>query len=841
MNHWSKSSEEIFRELNSSKDGLGSGEVEARLKQYGFNDIPKRQEKTALNLLVSQLKDLLVIALIVASIVSFLTGGEIEGITIFVIVVINVLVGFAQEHKSEKALQKLAVLIKYQVRVLRDNRLLEVDTRDIVPGDVILVETGDRVPADLRLIEADELEIDESIVTGESYPVHKSTDPILAEKLEPQKMVNMAFPGTLVVNGKGKGVVVSTGMRSTLGQVAGMLRLTEPKTNYEKGVRAFSKFLIKGILVGVTFIFIINTLTGKTLFDSALFSLALAVGIIPESLPIIITIGLSRGAVLMSRSGVIVKKLNVIEDLGNMDVICSDKTGTITENKITLTDYIDLEGNRDAELLKYVCHCVSVVEDKLGTATGTPIDVAIFEYCKKQPNLISACDLVETIPFNYSRRRMSIIAKQEGKRLLICKGAPESMLQVCSKMKTGNKITALDEAKVNRLYEDLSRKGIRAVGVAVKEVDEKRDYSEADEHDMTLIGMLAFFDPLKPTAGQSIEELKDLGVEVKILTGDSPLVAKTIAEQAGLSVEMLTGKEIDKMDDETLQETAEKTNLFARLTPEQKTRIVQALRKDGHVIGFLGDGVNDAPALKVADVGISVDGAVDIAKEAADIVLTESSLEIIRKGIIEGRTTFGNTTKYILNTVSANLGNMASLAVVSVALDFLPMLPLQILLTNLISDGPLLSISTDRVDEEELHKPRNWNIKLISRFTPFFGGISSFFDFTTMAFLFMVMGGNVALFHTGWFIESILSEIVVTFAIRTRKRFYKSKPSKILLGMSIIFGLLTVLLPYSPLSTFLGLYPPDFFILLTILGILAAYFLVVELVKHVFNRKYSQI
>jgi Mg2+-importing ATPase len=408
-------------------------------------------------------------------------------------------------------------------------------------------------------------------------------------------------------------------------------------------------------------------------------------------------------------------------------------------------------------------------------------------------------------------------------------------------MKTGNKITALDEAKVNRLYEDLSRKGIRAVGVAVKEVDEKRDYSEADEHDMTLIGMLAFFDPLKPTAGQSIEELKDLGVEVKILTGDSPLVAKTIAEQAGLSVEMLTGKEIDEMDDETLQETAEKTNLFARLTPEQKTRIVQALRKDGHVIGFLGDGVNDAPALKVADVGISVDGAVDIAKEAADIVLTESSLEIIRKGIIEGRTTFGNTTKYILNTVSANLGNMASLAVVSVALDFLPMLPLQILLTNLISDGPLLSISTDRVDEEELHKPRNWNIKLISRFTPFFGGISSFFDFTTMAFLFMVMGGNVALFHTGWFIESILSEIVVTFAIRTRKRFYKSKPSKILLGMSIIFGLLTVLLPYSPLSTFLGLYPPDFFILLTILGILAAYFLVVELVKHVFNRKYSQI
>jgi Mg2+-importing ATPase len=838
MSYWSQSIEEIFRELNSSAEGLSDNEVDARREQYGYNDIPKRKEKTALSLLVSQLKDLLVIALIVASIVSFFTGGEIEGITIFVIVVINVLVGFFQEHKSEKALQKLAVLIKYRVRVLRDNKLLEVDTQNIVPGDLILLETGDRVPADLRLIETDELEIDESIVTGESYPVHKSTNTILAEKLEPQKMENMAFPGTLVVNGKGKGIVVSTGMKSTLGHVAGMLKLTEPKTNYEKGIKDFSKFLIKGILVGITFIFIINTLTGKTFFDSALFSLALAVGIIPESLPIIITIGLSRGAILMSRSGVIVKKLNVIEDLGNMDVICSDKTGTVTENKITLTDYVDLEGNRDAELLKFVCHCVSVVESS-GKATGNPIDVAIFEYCKKHPALVSDCNLIELIPFNYSRRRMSIIVRQERKRLLICKGAPENMLEVCSTMKRGNKITELDRAKINQLYENLSRKGIRAVGLAVKEVDEKGDYSEADEYDLTFIGMLCFFDPLKPTAGQSINELKELGVEVKILTGDSPLVAKTIAEEAGLSVEMLTGSEIDGMDDEALRKAAEKTNVFARLTPEQKTRIVQTLGKNGHVIGFLGDGVNDAPALKAADVGISVDGAVDIAKEAADIVLTESSLEIIRKGIIEGRKTFGNTTKYILNTVSANLGNMASLAVVSVALDFLPMLPLQILLTNLISDGPLLSISTDRVDEEELHKPRNWNIKLISRFTTFFGGISSVFDFTTMAFLFIVMGGNIALFRTGWFIESTLSEIIVTFAIRTRKRFYQSKPSKILLGMSIIFGILTVLLPYSPLNMFFGLYPPDFFILFAIFGILTAYFLVVELIKHVFNRKYS--
>jgi Mg2+-importing ATPase len=345
-------------------------------------------------------------------------------------------------------------------------------------------------------------------------------------------------------------------------------------------------------------------------------------------------------------------------------------------------------------------------------------------------------------------------------------------------------------------------------------------------------------DPLKSTAKQSIEELKDLGVDIKILTGDSPLVAKTIAEQAGIEVRMLTGAELNEIDDATLNASAEETNVFARLTPEQKTRIVTVLGSNGHVIGFLGDGVNDAPALKAADIGISVDGAVDIAKEAADIVLTESSLEIIQKGIIEGRRTFGNTTKYILNTVSANLGNMASLAIVSVMLDFLPMLPFQVLLTNLISDGPLLSISTDRVDEAELGKPRNWNIKMISKFTTFFGAISSIFDFTTMGFLFMAMNGNIALFRTGWFIESTLSEIIVTFAIRTRMRFYRSRPSTILLAMSLLCGILTVALPYSPLSTFLGFYPPDLSILLAILAILIAYFSVVEIVKQYFHRKY---
>ena len=842
MGYWSKTPEDILAEFKSSRNGLGEKEANERLKQYGLNDIPKRKERSTSSLLLSQMKDLLVVTLVIASAVSFFTGGETEAIVILAIVAVNILIGFAQEYKSENALRKLAVLLRYRVKVLRDNEIVEVDTRNIVPGDIVLLETGDRIPADLRLIETDELEIDESVVTGESYPVHKSSGSIAAEKLEPQRMENMAFLGTLVVDGKGKGIVVATGMKSTLGRVAGYLKLKGPETNYQRNIRGFSRFLIKGIIVGTAFIFIVNALTGKTFTDSALFSLALAVGIIPESLPIIITVGLSRGAILMSKSGVIVKKLNVIEDLGNMDVLCADKTGTITQNKITLHGYLDLNGNTNEELMKSASYCVSVMEidgEMESTVTGSPMDVAIVECAKKKGVSRSKCEMVELMPFNYIRRRMSVVIREGDKHLLICKGAPESLLPACSTMKVDNDISKLDENRIQMLFEDLSRKGYRVLGLGVKEIEKRDDYSEADEHDLTFVGLLCFMDPLKPTAKQSIQELRELGVEIKILTGDSPIVTRARAEEVGMKVELLTGSDIDAIDDETLRKAVEKTNVFARLTPEQKARIIQALSKNGHVTGFLGDGVNDAPPLKCADVGISVDEAVDVAKEAADIVLTESSLEILRKGIVEGRTTFGNTTKYILNTVSANLGNMSSLAVVSAIFDFLPMLPFQVLLTNLVSDGPLLSISTDRVDEEQLLAPKNWNMRLISRFTTFFGGISSIFDFVTMAFFFIVAGGDVALFRTGWFMESTLSEIFVTFPIRTKKRFYQSRPSTILIVTSAICGLLTVLLPYSSLSTFLGFHPPDLLQLLTIFGILAAYFSAVELIKNFFNRRYS--
>lgn len=845
LEYWGMTSEEVIAAFSSSRTGLDAREISGRLEKYGLNDIPVRKEKSTFSLLLSQVKDYLVIALIVASIVSFFTGGITEALTILVIVVLNIVVGFVQEHKSEKSLQKLIQYIKYEAKVLRNGELMQVDTTYIVPGDIVVLETGDRVPADLRLIEVDDLEIDESIVTGESLPVEKSTPEIKITSLAPQKRVNTAFMGTLVVGGKGKGIVIRTGMKSTFGDVVGFLKSEEPETNYQRNVKKFSSFLIKGITIGIVFIFIANSISGflsnsltlQKILESALFSLALAVGVIPESLPIIITIGLSRGATRMSKHGVIVKKLSTIEDLGNMDIFCSDKTGTLTENKISLADYLDLDLNRSEELLQLASTCVSVVQ--VGkTLVGTPIDVATTEYVREKGMQPFNYELKELIPFDYSRRRMSVVIKRDDKLLLVCKGAPEKMTSLLTKVEVHGNTIELDRVKVQDAYNNLFKKGYRVICVAVKDVEEKADYSKEDEVNMTLLGFLCYKDPLKATAKESIEQFEKLGVTVKVLTGDNPIVTRTIVDEVGIETsEILLGDDIDSMDDIQLERAAEKVNVFARLTPEHKARIVSLLSKHGHVTAFLGDGVNDAPALRYADVGISVESGVDVAKEAADIILTKPSLDIISAGIMEGRTTFSNSTKYILNTISANVGNMTTLAIISILLNFLPMLPIQVILTNLLSDGPLLSISTDRVDSDELLKPRNWNIGLISRFARFFGGISSIFDFLTIGLTLLLVGGNQELFRTCWFIESALSEILITFSIRTRMRFYKSRPSNTLIILSIVFGFLTVMLPFSPLRTIFGFYPPTPFLLSIIFGILILYFIVVEFAKRFFHER----
>lgn len=861
MEYWSQSPADVLKSLSSSGNGLSEEEVRKRQGEYGLNDIPKRREKSVFSLLFSELKDPLALALIVASIVSYITGGVPEAIIIVGIVVINTLVGFAQEYKSEKALQKLVNYITYDTKVFRDGKLVDVDTRNIVPGDIIFVETGDRIPADLRLLEAHDLEIDESLVTGESYPVHKIVSAIKEEKLEPQNIKNIAFMGTLVVNGKGTGIVISTGMKSTFGKIVGYLKSEDPETNYQKNIKNFSKFLIKAITIGVIFIFILNSISGyfnsaetaqKIIFDSALFSLALAVGIIPEALPVIVTVGLSRGAIRMGKAGVITKKLASIEDLGNMDVLCMDKTGTITENRISLVDYVDLCNKKDKELLEFASACTSVIE-KNKRITGSPIDMGIIE-CMEKEQIGKKYETIDTIPFDYTRKRMGVVVKHGNDYLLVCKGAPESVISVCSKMKMPEGILDMDKAKIEMIYEDLFKKGYRVIAVATKTVEKKDNYKSDDEKGLTLIGFLSFMDPPKFTSKPSILSLEKLGVGIKILTGDHPLITKKVAEETGIIVTgMLTGREIDRMSDEELGKSVETTNIFARLTPDHKVRIVSALKKNGHVVGFLGDGVNDAPVLRYSDVGISVNSGVDIAKESADIILTRKSLSSILAGIVEGRKTFGNTTKYILNTISANIGNMSTLALVSPFLGFLPMLPPQILLTNLVSDGPLLAISTDKVDDEELKNPKNWNIKFIRNFSAFFGSISSIFDLVTMfLLLYLIVWPNwafltppertarIALFQTGWFIESALSEIFVTFAIRTRKRFFRSRPGKILVLTSILFAFLTLFIVYSPLGSFFSFAQLELSFLAIIAAILLTYFSVVEILKFLFYRKFSQ-
>ncbi len=847
--YWLKTSDETIKLLFSSRDGLTEEEAAKRLKKYGLNDIPKRKEKSAIFLFLSQFKNPLILALIAASLISIFTGGFYEAIIIVTIIFLNCSVGFFQEYKSEKDLQKLCKYIKYTAKVLRDGKVTEVDTRKIVPGDIVCLETGDRVPADLRLIEAEELEIDESIITGESFPSSKFTSPIKQEKLEPQKMANMALMGTLVVNGKGKGVVVATGMQSMFGKIVGYLKSEEPQTYFQKNVRILSNFLIKLVLIGTIFIFIINSITGKKIFDSLIFSLALAVGIIPEALPIIITVGLSGGAIRMSKKGVIVKKLISIEDLGDMDVLCVDKTGTLTENKVSLTDFCDIEGRRNEEIIELASYCISIVEKGKGVS-GNPIDVAIHEYTKRK-NLKRNYEVIDQIPFDYYRRRMSVVLKRDNKFLLVCKGSPESIASICTRMKKHDGILEVDKKKIEEKFKELSEEGLRVLAVAYKTIEKKKDYTEKDEKDLVFLGFLCFIDPPKLTAKDSLMKLKELGIEIKILTGDYALVAKRIAETLGIEIKgIVSGEEIENASEKKLEELVEKANIFARLTPDQKVKIVSVLRKR-HVVGFLGDGVNDAPALKISDVGISVENGADVAKEAADIILTKKSLRIISEGVIEGRKTFANTGKYIMNTVSANLGNVTTLALISPFLNFLPLLPSQILLTNLLTDGPLLSISRDRVDEDELKKPKRWNIKFLRNFSLFFGGISSFFDFLTIGLILFLLQATIlgfsiylpenkqAIFRTCWFLESSLSEIFITFAIRTKKRFYKSRPSTTLTLLSLIFSLLILLITFSPIGSIFELIQLDSFFFFLMFLILLTYFLIAEILKAIFYKKFA--
>jgi len=834
---WSLDKNEVLKQLDSSEEGLNEKEAEARLGKHGLNELPGRRKRKTLEVLIYQFKSPLVLILIAACIVALFLKQIENALIVIAIVVLNAFLGFYQEFKSEKALEKLTKYIKFIAKVLRNEQLVEIDTKKLTVGDIVEFETGDIIPADLRLLESNELSINESLITGESLPVEKTSKPIYEKQLMPHEMKNIAFMGTTVVNGSGRGIVYSIGKETYLGKTASYLKVEEPEGDFQTSMRKFGDSLVKIILIGTLIIFAINSFLGRSVFDSFLFAMALAVGIVPESLPIIITISLSRGAMGMAKKGVIVKKLVSIEDLGNLDVLCCDKTGSITESQITLEEFVDINNHTNKKILTYGLLCNSAIIHN-NSIRGDPIDTSIWHYARKHNvTLNQRYQKVYEIPMDYEKRKMAVVIKKKGKCLLISKGAPESVLSSSSHVIINHKKyrIAAYKRKIENTWKKLSSRGYRVIAIAAKIIPKKISYKEVNESNLTFLGFLTFMDPPKKTAKESLDSFRRLGVKLKILTGDDLIITRRIAKDVGFSPDqyekIILGQDIEKMSEEELRKIAEEITIFARITPENKYKIIKALKENGHIIGFLGDGVNDAPALRQADVGISVETGTDVAKDAANIILTHKSLKVIADGIEEGRKTFSNVIKYVLNTISANIGNMTTLGIISLFLNFLPLLPVQILLANFLSDAPLLTISTDNVDKEELSKPRRWNIRYIEKFAFIFGGISSIFDFVTIVILVYALHAYPELFRTGWFLESVLSEILITFAIRTRKRFYKSKPSKLLLIISIVIGLLAIWLIFSPFRYLFEFVPLVNWLLIAIGLILIAYFSMVEILK----------
>ncbi|MFH0954882.1 MAG: magnesium-translocating P-type ATPase [Candidatus Micrarchaeota archaeon] len=845
--YWALPIPEVLSRLGTSENGLSLAEAQKRLMDTGKNRIAKQEKRHSLSILVSQFTNPLVLILVLAAIVAFFFGETLDAAVILVIVVVNAVLGFFQEYKAEKALEELEKFVVIKSKVLRGGDFLQIDSQEIVGGDIVFLNIGDLVPADIRLIQSEELTMDESVLTGESVPVLKHTSVLPSGHSLPQYLENMAFMGTTVSGGYGHGVVTATGSATFFGKTASFLKSESDESQFQKNIGQISNLLVKVIICMTLFVFLANTVLGKGAFDSFLFAIALAVGITPEALPIVMTISLSHGAVAMARQKVVVKKLASMEDLGNMDILCSDKTGTLTEGEIRLHDFVCADGSKNEHLIVDALMCSEVQIGKHHKAFSNPLDKAIWEspLAKSVEHHLVKFLVLEKNEFDFSRKRMSVLVKQDLKNRLIVKGAAEFIFRQCTKIESNGKTAALTSALLSKMHqkvEEFEKQGFRVIAVAEKETAASSTVP-ADETDLVLTGFLLFLDPPKKTAKEALHHLRQLGVDVKIISGDSPLVTRTVCQEVGFALvddRIVTGDELDGLSEEELAGFAGKFNAFARVTPEHKLSIVHALKKQGHIVGFLGDGINDAPALKAADVGISVDSAAGIARESADIILLKKALRVIADGIIEGRKTFANINKYLLNTISANYGNMFTVALSSLFLKFIPLLPSQILLNNFVSDIPMLAVSTDNVDASLLKKPRKYDNSALSKAMVFFGVISSVFDLILIGTLLLVLGVATDVFRTAWFVESALSEIVVVFALRTQLAFYKSRPSMLLLATSIGTGLVAVLIIFTSfgqqLFRFVGL-PAS--VLALIAGILVFYFVTVELAKRYFFKKYQ--
>lgn len=828
---WSTEPAELLRRLRTTRDGLTSDEAADRLEQFGPNLLRRRERVSTLSLLLAQFRSPIILLLLIAAVLSIFLGEATDAVIIIAIIGVSGLLGFWQERGANRAVEKLLAMVRVTTTALRDGAEKEVAVEETVPGDVVLLNAGAVVPGDCRILESKDLFVNEAALTGETYPIEKGPGSLPAET-PLAKRTNSLFLGTHVVSGEARAVVVRTGAGTEFGGISKHLGARPPETEFETGVRQFGYFLLVVTIILVAAIFVINVVLDRPILDSFLFSLALAVGLTPQLLPAIISINLAHGARRMAAQEVIVKRLASIENFGSMNVLCCDKTGTLTEGVLQVHAALDVEGN-ESERVLFDAYLNAALE----TGFVNPFDQAIRAHRQFD---ISGYRKLDEIPYDFNRKRLSILVAHEGESLMVTKGSIYGVFDACTTAELGSgRIVDLAEVRpaIEERADALGDEGFRVLGVAYRRLGGQKRIEKSDEAGMTLLGLIAVFDPPKPEVKGAIERLGALGVTLKVISGDSAAVARHVAQVVGLrNPDVLTGTEVRKIDDEALAERIAEIEVLAEIEPDQKERIIVALKKAGQVVGYIGDGINDAPAIRAADVGLSVDQAVDVAKAAADIVLLRKDLGTLADGVREGRRTFANTMKYVFMATSANFGNMFSMAGASLFLPFLPLLPGQILLTNLLTDFPEMTIATDSVDAEIIEKPRRWDIKFIRRFMSRFGLLSSVFDYLTFGALILLLNATVDLFRTGWFVESVVSASTIVLVIRSRRPLFKSRPGRLLTIATLAVIATAVILPYTPIAEPIGFRPMPGIFLAMLAGIVALYVAGAELVKRRFYR-----
>jgi Mg2+-importing ATPase len=832
---WSEPSESLFAALRSRPEGLGARVARERLRRTGPNTLRPPSRVASLRLLARQFTNPLVAILVFAAGVAVAAGDWTDASMILLILLASGLLGFVQEYRASAAVEKLRARVGARATAMRDGRPVSIPIEEVVPGDVVLLSAGSLIPADGLVVEARDLFVSQSSLTGEAFPVEKQPGPSPAEAPLAERS-GCVFMGTSVRSGTGRALIVRTGANTAFGEIAERLRLRPPETDFERGIREYGYMLMRIVLLLVVLVFAVNVFLERPRLESLLFALALAVGISPELLPAIIEITLSQGARDMAAHGVIVRRLDAIENFGSMDVLCTDKTGTLTAGTLALEAASDVTGDPSDAVFE-----LAWLNASLQTGLASPLDDAIQAAVGDRAGRLAQATKLDEIPYDFVRRRLSVAVAGEaaGEARLVTKGAFEGVLGICDRVRQSAGPVPLDAARrtrLQKLFAHWSGQGYRVLGVATRSLPARERFGREDESEMIFEGFLRFLDPPKSGMPATLDALRRLGVAIKVITGDNRLVTLHLAETIGMtSPRVVSGRELDQLNDAALRRRAASIDLFVEVDPNQKERIILAFKKQGHVVGFLGDGINDASALHAADVGISVEGAVDVAKEAADFVLLEQDLDVLRRGIERGRASFANTLKYVAITTSANFGNMLSMAAASAFLPFLPLLAKQILLNNLLSDVPAIGIPSDRVDPERIRRPGRWRVRAIRNFMVVFGLISSAFDLLTFGVLWLLARGQADVFRTGWFVESLLTELAIVLVVRTRLPFHRSPPGRLLWTSTLAVAALAVALPFLPGAGWFDFVPLPGAVLAAILAITAAYVAASELAKRRFG------